>query len=239
MNSYFDHSSVFYPPSAAAAEVSHHHRWADQAAYRSFSQSLSLVPPSSQTPYQSSFSRSNPSSSSPSDSSNNYEAACKLYETNGGTSGSQASAFKAECGLSKDQNGFKPPDQMAASSWNTSSLRPSSSSVSMSGVTPGFESAARSADSWSSVAGVYGHHHPHPVHHPVSSCSQGSSSNGECSIKQVNKQRPVSWIFCSSFCCFNDAVENDDCCCCFDRSNLPISLWFSFDAHKCHHHQSV
>jgi hypothetical protein len=146
MNSYFtDHSSGFYNPSAAAE--------AHQAAYRSFSQSLSLVPPTSQTnPYQTSVNRSNTSSGGPSDSTNNYvDAACKsLYDTNGGTGSTQSSsAFKAECGLSKDlSNGFKPPDQMSASSWNSSALRPSPSSMTGS-MASGFEAAARSADAWS------------------------------------------------------------------------------------------
>ena len=144
MNSYFsDHSSGFYNPSAAAAE-------AHQAAYRSFSQSLSLVPPTSQTnPYQTN--RGNNSTGGPSDSTNNYvDAACKsLYDTNGGST-QTSSAFKAECSLNnKDQtNGFKTPDQMSTSSWNTSALRPSSSSMTGS-MASGFEAAARSADAWS------------------------------------------------------------------------------------------
>ena len=149
MNSYFDHSTGFYTPSAAAE--------AHQAAYRSFSQSLSLVPPTSQSTYQTSNRQPN---NSQTDSYNTVDSACKLYDSNGSQS---SSAFKSECssvsGLSKDQtNGFKPPDQMsaaaAASSWNANSLRPSPSA--MTGVPSGFEAAARQADAWSACCQTTG-----------------------------------------------------------------------------------
>jgi len=147
MNSYFDHSSAgFYNPAHQAAAAEAH-----QAAYRSFSQGLTLVPSASSSAYQGS--RTN-SAATPTDSTSNYvDAACKLYD---GTSVSgQSSAFKAECGLSKDQNGFKAPDQMTAtSSWN-SALRPSPSSASMSDPMRSFDAAAAAAcsrsvtDAWS------------------------------------------------------------------------------------------
>lgn len=137
MNSYFDHSSGFYNPAAAEAH---------QAAYRSFSQSLSLVPTAPQSAYQTG-SRTN-SSSTPSDSSSNYvDAACKLYDANSLPSSQTASSvFKGECGLSKEQNGFKAPDQMSA--WNTAaSLRPSPSSAAMSSA--GFDASRTMSDAWS------------------------------------------------------------------------------------------
>lgn len=148
MNSYFDHGSAgFYNPAHQAAAAEAH-----QAAYRSFSQGLSLVPPTAPTAYQGS--RSN-STSAPSDPTANYvDAACKLYDG----SSAQSSAFKAECGLTKDQNGFKAPgvDQMTpTSAWN-SAMRPSPSSVSMAGDPLGrFDAAAAAAcsrsvtDAWS------------------------------------------------------------------------------------------
>lgn len=120
MNSYFDHSSAgFYNPAHQAAAAEAH-----QAAYRSFSQ-LTLAP-SASSAYQGS--RSN-AASAPTDSTSNYvDAACKLYDSSS-VSG-QSGAFKAEC-LTKDQNGFKAPDQMTpTSAWN-SALRPSPSTVAM------------------------------------------------------------------------------------------------------------
>lgn len=127
MNSYFDHSSTagFYNPAHQAAAEAH------QAAYRSFSQNLSLLPSATQS-YGQSGTRSN---STPSEASNNYvDAACKLYD------GSQSSSnFKSSDCISKETNGFKTPsnsDPMTpTSAWNsTSALRPSPSSVSMAGI---------------------------------------------------------------------------------------------------------
>ena len=149
MNSYFDHSSTagFYNPAHQAAAEAH------QAAYRSFSQTLSLVPSASQS-YGQSGTRSN---STPSETSNNYvDAACKLYD------GSQSSSnFKPDC-ISKETNGFKTPsnsDQMTpTSAWNSSALRPSPSSVSMAGMAAdpmrSFDAAAAAcsrsvSDAWS------------------------------------------------------------------------------------------
>lgn len=131
MNSYFDHSSGFYNPAAAEAH---------QAAYRSFSQSLSLVPTTPQSAYQPA-SRTNSSST---DSSTNYvDAACKLYDAN-----SLPSSQPSQAAGSKDQNGFKAPDQMTA--WNTAaSLRPNPGSASMSGVTGGFDASRSMSDAWS------------------------------------------------------------------------------------------
>lgn len=139
MNSYFDHSTGFYNPA--------HHSVADphQSAYRTFPHSLSLVPSTPQSAYQSS-SRTN-SSSAASDSSSNYvDAACKLYDPASLPSSQPptASVFKSECSLSKEQNGFKAPDQMTAA-WNSAaSLRPSPSSGT------GFDVNSRSvSDAWS------------------------------------------------------------------------------------------
>lgn len=135
MNSYFEHSTGFYNPA-------HHPADPHQSAYRSFPHTLSLVPTSPQTAYQPA-SRTN-SSSTASDSSSNYvDAACKLYDANphANSQPPPASMFKSECSLSKEQNGFKAPDQMSA--WNSAaSLRPSSSSGS------GFDSRSVS-DAWS------------------------------------------------------------------------------------------
>ena len=54
---------------------------------------------------------------------------CKLYD------GTSAQPFKTEafkdCGITKDQNGFKPDHQMPATNW-ANSLRPSPSATSMS-----------------------------------------------------------------------------------------------------------
>lgn len=150
MNSYFDHSSTagFYNPAHQAAAEAH------QAAYRSFSQTLSLVPSATQS-YGQSGTRSN---STPSEASNNYvDAACKLYD------GSQSSSnFKSSECISKETNGFKTPsnsDQMTpASAWNSSALRPSPSSVSMAGMAAdpmrSFDAAAAAcsrsvSDAWS------------------------------------------------------------------------------------------
>lgn len=149
MNSYFDHSSTagFYNPAHQAAAEAH------QAAYRSFSQSLSLVPSATQS-YGQSGTRSN---STPSETSNNYtDPACKLYD------GSQSSSnFKTDC-ISKETNGFKTPsnsDPMTPTSgWNSSALRPSPSSVSMAGMAAdpmrSFDAAAAACsrsvtDAWS------------------------------------------------------------------------------------------
>lgn len=138
MNTYFDHSAGFYNPAAAEAH---------QAAYRSFSQSLSLVPTTPQPSYQPA-SRNN-SSSTASDSSSYVDAACKsLYDANQSSQqSSSASVFKGECGLSKEQNGFKAPDQMSA--WNSAaSLRPSpSTGLSMSA--GGFDASRSMSDAWS------------------------------------------------------------------------------------------
>lgn len=136
MNSYFDHGSTgFY--NQAVSEV-------HQAAYR-FSNSLSLATP---TGYQTS--RSN---SGTNDTSNNYvDAACKLYDQTSGLC--QSGSIKAECGLTKDQNGFKTSDQSAT--WNTSSLRPPPSSACISGMPGadtirGFDSSTSSACSRSAA----------------------------------------------------------------------------------------
>lgn len=96
MNSYYDHGSAgFYNPAHQAAAAEAHH-----AAYRSFSQSLNLVPPVP-TGYPSTRSSS---SSGPSDSVTSYvDGPCKLYD--GSTMSAQSSAFK-EC-ASKQENGFK------------------------------------------------------------------------------------------------------------------------------------
>ncbi|RWS25788.1 ultrabithorax protein-like protein [Leptotrombidium deliense] len=112
MNSYFDHGGGFYNSAHQAAAEAH------QAAYRSFSQGLTLVPSASQTAYQTP--RSNATNVA-ADATNYVDAACKLYD---GTAASSQSAFKAECGLTKDQNGFKA-DQMGG--WNAAALRPSPS----------------------------------------------------------------------------------------------------------------
>ncbi|RWS17898.1 ultrabithorax protein-like protein [Dinothrombium tinctorium] len=117
MNSYFDHGGGFYNTAHQAAAEAH------QAAYRSFSQGLTLVPSATQSPYQTT--RSNASNVA-ADASNYVDAACKLYDSTGSTS-QTASAFKAECGLTKDQNGFKAADQMSAAGWNATALRPSPS----------------------------------------------------------------------------------------------------------------
>lgn len=148
MNSYFDHSSAgFYNPAHQAAAAEAH-----QAAYRSFSQSLTLVPSAAQTGYQGG--RSNATAGSSDTTANYVDAACKLYDNS--TVSAQGSAFKAECGLNKDQNGFKAPDQMTpTTAWN-SALRPSPSSVSMAGdPMRNFDAAAAAAcsrsvtDAWS------------------------------------------------------------------------------------------
>ncbi|KAI1290076.1 Homeotic protein ultrabithorax [Halotydeus destructor] len=162
MNSYFDHSSAgFYNPAHQAAAAEAH-----QAAYRSFSQSLNLVPGST-TGYQSARSTGNPVATA-NDGSANYDA-CKLYDGSS-VAGGQGSAFKAECagvggGLpgNKDQNGFKSPvvDNMTPSSaWN-SALRPSPSSVSSMNSDPmrSFESAMNSrsvTDAWSACCNSSG-----------------------------------------------------------------------------------
>lgn len=183
MNSYFEHSTAgFYSPA-------HHPAVADPhtSAYRSFPHSLSLMSSTPQSAYQPA-SRTN-SSSTASDSSSNYvESACKLYDPNPLSSSQppSASVFKGECGLSKEQNGFKPPDQM--SGWNsTPSLRPSPATGS------GFDVNSRSvSDPWSACCqnppasfvdpysslrpfdgGDYHHHHHHRY------TSNGSSTNGK------------------------------------------------------------
>lgn len=134
---YFDHGSGGFYNSAEAHQ-----------AYRSFSQGLSLMPTASSA-YQAA--RSNQAGGAADGASNYVDAACKLYD------GSAGQAFKPECGLTKDQNGFKAPDhQMAAAGWQTS-LRPSPSSTSAM-TTPdmrGFDAAAAAAcsrsvtDAWS------------------------------------------------------------------------------------------
>lgn len=146
MNSYFDHSSAgFYNPAHQAAAAAEAHQ-----AYRSFSQTLSSLGPTASA-YQSS--RSN-SATATGDSTGTYDAACKLYDTSSVTG--PASAFKTECGIGKDQNGFKAPDQMTpTSAWNTA-MRPSPSSVAMAGdPMRSFDAAAAAAcsrsvtDAWS------------------------------------------------------------------------------------------
>ena len=147
MNSYFDHSTGFYNPAQAAAE-------AHQAAYRSFSQSLSLVPTTPQSAYQSGVRGVNSSSTS-NDSSNNYvETACKLYDSSPIASSQQqaASVFKNECTSNKsDQNGFKAPTDQMSSAWNSaaSALRPSPSSGSMASMGGGFDASRTMTDAWS------------------------------------------------------------------------------------------
>jgi hypothetical protein len=114
---YFDHNN----PATGFYNSAEAHQ-----AYRSFSQSaLSSLMPSSSV-YQANL-RSNQTTGA-SDGAANYvdPAACKLYE------GASSQAFKSECGLTKDQNGFKAPDHsMTANSWQTS-LRPSPSSTAIS-----------------------------------------------------------------------------------------------------------
>ena len=59
----------------------------------------------------------------------NYDA-CKLSYDSSSTQAFKTEAFKDQCGLKADQNGFKAPDQMSqmTSNWATS-LRPSPSST--------------------------------------------------------------------------------------------------------------
>jgi hypothetical protein len=114
---YFDHNN----PATGFYNSAEAHQ-----AYRSFSQSaLSSLMPSSSV-YQANL-RSNQTTGA-SDGAANYvdPTACKLYE------GASSQAFKSECGITKDQNGFKAPDHsMTANSWQTS-LRPSPSSTAIS-----------------------------------------------------------------------------------------------------------
>ena len=136
MNSYFDHSSGFYNPAAAEAH---------QAAYRSFSQSLSLAAP--QSAYQAT---SRTSSSSADNSSSTYvDAACKLYDSSPLPGSSQQGPPPPPPPTSlgaKEQNGFKAPDQMSA--WNSAAtLRPSpATGASMTG---GFDASRSMSDAWS------------------------------------------------------------------------------------------
>jgi hypothetical protein len=91
---YFDHSGSaagFYNSAAAEAHQ----------AYRSFSQSALSLMPGASSAYQSA--RSNQTTGGSDVTSNYVDAACKLYD-------GSSTPFKAECGLNKDQNGFKPPD---------------------------------------------------------------------------------------------------------------------------------
>ena len=138
---YFDHSgtatSGFYNSAAVEAHQ----------AYRSFSQSALSLMPSASSAYQAV--RSNQSTGAVDGSANYVDAACKLYD---GTS----NQFKSECGLTKDQNGFKATDhQMAAAGWQTS-LRPSPSTAGMTTADMrSFDAAAAAAcsrsvsDAWS------------------------------------------------------------------------------------------
>jgi len=138
---YFDHSSPatgFYNTAAAEAHQ----------AYRSFSQSALSLMPSASSAYQANL-RSNQTSAASDGAANYVDAACKLYD------GATSQAFKSECGLTKDQNGFKAPDhQMAATAWQNS-LRPSPSSTAMSGADMrSFDAAAAAcsrsvSDAWS------------------------------------------------------------------------------------------
>lgn len=135
---YFDHSTGatgFYNTEA-------------HQAYRSFSQSALSLMPTASSAYQAA--RSNQATGANDGAANYVDAACKLYD------GASTQAFKSECGLTKDQNGFKAPDhQMAPSAWQTS-LRPSPSSAGMTGADMrSFDAAAAAAcsrsvsDAWS------------------------------------------------------------------------------------------
>nr|AGV52781.1 ultrabithorax protein [Archegozetes longisetosus] len=138
---YFDHSSPatgFYNTAAAEAHQ----------AYRSFSQSALSLMPTASSAYQANL-RSNQTSAASDGAANYVDAACKLYD------GATSQAFKSECGLTKDQNGFKAPDhQMAATAWQNS-LRPSPSSTAMPGADMrSFDAAAAAcsrsvSDAWS------------------------------------------------------------------------------------------
>ena len=123
MNSYFDHSTGFYNPAhQASAEA--------QAAYRSFSQSLSTLatPQSPYPPHQSSW--SNGSIGHSAEQTSPYvDSACKVYY-----SPSQQGQYKSDCALAKESNGFKSPEPLHAmppssSSWghNSQSIRSSQS----------------------------------------------------------------------------------------------------------------
>lgn len=177
MNSYFDHSSTagFYNPAHQAAAEAH------QAAYRSFSQSLSLVPGAGQSAYGQSGGGTR-SNSTPSDASNNYvDAACKLYG-DGSTHQSSSSTFKSnsDC-ISKETNGFKTPSANSdqhmtspTSAWNSAAvasaaaLRPSPSSVSMAGM------AADPMRSFDAAAAACSR----SVTDAWSACCQGTSAGG-------------------------------------------------------------
>lgn len=192
MNSYFEHSTGFYNPAAHAHAADPH-----PSAYRSFPHTLSLVPTTPQSAYQPA-SRTN-SSSTASDTSSNYvDSGCKLYDPSPLPSSQPptASVFKGECLLSKEQNGFKPPDQM--SGWNsTPSLRPSPASSS------GFDVSSRSvSDAWSACCqntptafvdpysslrpfdgSDYHHHHHHRY------ASNGNAANGKEGVPVPHKYR--------------------------------------------------
>ena len=138
---YFDHNSTatnFY--NSVQAEQAHQ-------AYRFLQQTPSLMPTST---YPTSNLRSGQSGVQ--SDGTNYDA-CKLYDS------TSSQAFKAEafkdCGLTKDQNGFKAPDhQMSANGW-ANSLRPSPSSTAMSSDMRSFDAVAACSrtvsDAWSSA----------------------------------------------------------------------------------------
>ena len=160
MNTYFEHGGTangFYN-SAAAAE-------AHQAvsAYRSFSQSaLSLMPGAAYAASSSSNLRASQSSVSGTNDANatsNYvDAACKLYEGNQAAANqaaaAAAAAFKSECSIKSEPNGFKAPEHQMSNPWQ-SSLRPSPSSGTMPTPDMRFDAAAAAAcsrsvsDAWS------------------------------------------------------------------------------------------
>ena len=122
MNSYFDHSTGFYNPAHQAAAEAH------QAAYRTFSQSLStLAAPQAPYPHhQSSWSNGSTAHHSEASASPYVDPSCKIYYT-----GSQQQAqYKSDCALAtKDTttNGFKSPELPPASHTMSSSNGSSSS----------------------------------------------------------------------------------------------------------------
>lgn len=145
MNSYFDHgTNGFYSPAhhPSAAE-------AHQVAYRSFTQGLVPLMPSS-----SAYQGSRSSSAAASSDSANYSETSKIYDSP--TVNGQPIAFKSECNSAKEANGFKPPERMTPPSWN-GPLRPSTSTSVTSESLRGFDSSRSVSDAWSA-------------------CCQGSSS---------------------------------------------------------------
>lgn len=114
MNSYFEHPTGFYNPAHHPPHPAHH-PVADphQSAYRSFPHPLSDVPVPPQASYQ------------PETQTNSSSTASDYSAPHPPSQPPVSSVFKNECGIytSKEQNGFKPPDQMSA--WNSAaSLRP-------------------------------------------------------------------------------------------------------------------